>query len=204
MDKQVTGMSEKSQGGDLFDLLNPQEEPRNNGGVIKKEEILSSYDFQPIRTVGSWPPMNAGLDATNSKKIGSSSLRYSGILEPHEIAKVSHDKQRDAYDVATVAEIDCVVKKYADNLLHALEGVGSRLSQLESRTRYLESSVDELKVSVGNNHGSTDGKLRQLENILRELGDVSYTFIAYKRCNMVILTMVRHIKAIETFSVYAL
>ena len=96
-------------------------------------------------------------------------MQYSGILEPHETAKVSHDKQRDAYDVATVAEIDCIVKKYADNLLHALEGVGSRLSQLESRTRYLEGCVDELKVSVGNNHGSTDGKLRQLENILREV-----------------------------------
>ncbi|XP_008801947.1 pollen-specific leucine-rich repeat extensin-like protein 3 [Phoenix dactylifera] len=169
MDKQVTGMSEKSQGGDLFDLMDPQEEPRNNGGVIKKEEILPSYEFQPIRTVGSWPPMNAGLDAADSKKIGSSSLRYSGIVEPHEIAKVSHDKERDAYDVAAVAEIDRTVKKYADNLLHALEGVSSRLSQLESRTRYLESSVDELKVSVGNNHGSTDGKLRQLENILREV-----------------------------------
>ena len=75
MDKQVTGMSEKSQGGDLFDLMDAQEEPRNNGGVIKKEEILPSYDFQPIRTVGSWPPMNAGLDAADSKKIGSSSLR---------------------------------------------------------------------------------------------------------------------------------
>lgn len=81
MDKQVTGMAEKSQGGDLFDLMDPQEEPRNNGGVIKKEEILTSYDFQPIRTVGSWPPMNAGLDAVDSKNIGSPSLRVWSFID---------------------------------------------------------------------------------------------------------------------------
>nr|XP_010910342.1 pollen-specific leucine-rich repeat extensin-like protein 2 isoform X2 [Elaeis guineensis] len=168
MDKQVTVLSGRSQSGDLFDLMDLQEEHQNNGGVFTVEEILPSYDFQPIRTVGSWPPMNAGLDGA-SKKMGSSSLRYSGVLEPLEIAKVSHEKERDAYDVARVVEIDRAVKKYADNLLHALEGVSSRLSQLESRTCYLGSSVDELKVSVGNNHRSTNGRLRQIENILREV-----------------------------------
>ena len=96
-------------------------------------------------------------------------LQYSNILEPHDLPKVSHEKERDAYDSATVAEIDRTVKKYADNLLHTLEGVSSRLSQLESRTRHLESSVDDLKDTLGNNSGSTDGKLRQLENILREV-----------------------------------
>ncbi|CAA3014150.1 Hypothetical predicted protein [Olea europaea subsp. europaea] len=61
------------------------------------------------------------------------------------------------------------MKKYADNLMHAMDGVSARLSQLETRTCNLENSVDDLKVSVGNNHGSTDGKLRQLENILGEV-----------------------------------
>lgn len=61
------------------------------------------------------------------------------------------------------------MKKHNDNLLHALEGVSARLSQLESRNRNLENSLDDLKLSVGNNYGSTDGKLRHLENILRDV-----------------------------------
>jgi len=61
------------------------------------------------------------------------------------------------------------MKKHMENMLNVLEGVSARLSQLETRTHHLENSVDDLKVSVGNNHGSTDGKLRQLENILREV-----------------------------------
>lgn len=73
-----------------------------------------------------------------------------------------------------VSEIDRTMKKHADSLLHALEGVSARLTQLESRTRNLENSVDDLKVSVGNNYGTTDGKMRQLENILR---DVSFPYL---------------------------
>lgn len=67
------------------------------------------------------------------------------------------------------------MKKHMDNLLHVVEGVSARLTQLETRTHHLESSVDDLKVSVGNNHGSTDGKLRQLENILGEVFYQSYS-----------------------------
>ena len=72
-------------------------------------------------------------------------------------------------DAAIVSEIDQTMKKYADNLLHVLEGVSARLTQLETRTRNLENSVDDLKVSVENNHGSTDGKMKQMENIMREV-----------------------------------
>lgn len=68
-----------------------------------------------------------------------------------------------------MSEIDGTLKKHTENLLHLLEGVSARLSQLESRTRNLENSVDDLKTSVGSNHGSTDGRMRHLENILREV-----------------------------------
>ncbi|KAK1324684.1 hypothetical protein QJS10_CPA01g01374 [Acorus calamus] len=83
-------------------------------------------------------------------------------------ASVEQVKDKEAYDAATVAEIDQTMKKHADNMLHALEGVSARLTQLESRTCHLECFVDGLKLSIANDHGSTDGKLRQMENILGE------------------------------------
>lgn len=54
MDKQILGLtgSQHGSGGELFDLMNPQAEHQING---KTEEILPSYDFQPIRTLGSSP-----------------------------------------------------------------------------------------------------------------------------------------------------
>lgn len=98
-----------------------------------------------------------------------SSIQNYGSLDSIEPAKVIPEKDRNVYDIAIISEIDRTMKKHADNLLHSLEGVSARLSQLESRTRHLENSVDDLKVSVGNNSGSTDGKMRQLENILIEV-----------------------------------
>lgn len=87
-------------------------------------------------------------------------------LEP---AKNIVEKDRNAPDATVISEIDQTMKKYADNLLQVMEGISARLTQLESRTCHLENSVDDLKVSVGNNHGNADGKMRQLENILRDV-----------------------------------
>ena len=86
-----------------------------------------------------------------------------------EPAKIVLEKDHAVNNAELLSEIDRTMKKHADNLLNALEGLSARISQLESRTRHLENSMDDLKVSVGNNHGSTDGKLRQLENVLREV-----------------------------------
>ena len=79
------------------------------------------------------------------------------------------EKDQNVVDPKLVSEIDRTMKKYADNLMNGLDSVSARLTQLESRTRHLENSLDELKVSVGTNHGSSDGRMRQLDNILREV-----------------------------------
>lgn len=95
-------------------------------------------------------------------------------LDSVEPAKFILEKDQSSFDSSTImAEIDKTMKKHTDNLLHVLDGVSARLTQLETRTRNLENSVDDLKISVGNNHGSTDGKMRQLENILREVSSLS-------------------------------
>lgn len=69
------------------------------------------------------------------------------------------------------------MKKHTDNLMHMMEKVSDRLTQLESRTRHLENSLDDLKVSVVNNHGSTDRKMKQLENILTEVFSKTIFFL---------------------------
>jgi hypothetical protein len=96
-------------------------------------------------------------------------VKSAGILENRVPNNVNHQEDRSNFGQVTIADIDRTMKKYSDNLLHALDGVSSRLSQLEGRTHHLENSVDEFKLTIGNYNGSTDGKLRQLENMLREV-----------------------------------
>ncbi|CAA6673094.1 unnamed protein product [Spirodela intermedia] len=180
MDKQIMELSASgAQSSDLLDLLNPPEKHRSNGAGSgdggKKDDILPNYDFQPIRNVGSSPPpatVEGGRAWGSMDSIPTSSNfreRNYSSSEAHDSYNVIHEKSKDACDTALLIEFDRTVKKYADNLMHALEGVSSRLSQLEGRTHKLESALDDLKLTISNNNGSSDGKLKQLENIMREV-----------------------------------
>lgn len=137
-----------------------------NGGGIKTDDIVPSYDFQPIRSL----PDNSSSSFSRpwNSDSNSNSKNY-GSLDSFEPAKVTVEKNQSAVDASILLEIDRTMKKHMDNLHHVLEGVSARLTQVETRTHHLESSMDDLKVSVGNNHGITDGKLRLLENILSEV-----------------------------------
>ncbi|XP_058091918.1 altered inheritance of mitochondria protein 3-like [Magnolia sinica] len=175
MDKEILGLSRSSShNGDFFDLLNPRQEDQQQQ---KKDDIWPSYDFHPIRSAEVGGPSSSLAAAMNLETTGGiipgariwnsadSKAKNASGFRNHG----SPEKDRSTYDTVMVSEIDRTMKKLADNLLQALEGVSDRLSQLETRTRHLEISVDDFKVTVGNNHGSTDGRLRQLENILREV-----------------------------------
>ncbi|PON41588.1 hypothetical protein PanWU01x14_288600 [Parasponia andersonii] len=196
LDKQIMDLSQASSSPhtkDFIDLMNhPREEEEedqsghggNANGINKKDEIFPSYDFQPIHPItgaggashtpnfDASPNIGGSTRAWNSSDFNpktASPIRNYGSLDSIEPAKFILEKDQSSFNSTIVAEIDKTVKKYADSLLHVLEGVSARLTQLESRTRHLEESVDDLKVSVGNNHGNTDGKMRHLENILREV-----------------------------------
>ncbi|KAK4367436.1 hypothetical protein RND71_011228 [Anisodus tanguticus] len=183
MDKQIMDLSnsQNSNNNDFNDLVNPQVDHHIIGDP-KKEDIVPSYEFLPIRPIiGSSSP-KSNIDSSNvaarawnsadsKNNTTESSIRNYGSLDSTEPAKVIVEKDLSSVYSSLLLEIDHTVKKYADNLLHAMEGVSARLSQLETRSRQIDNSVDELRLSVGNNHGVTDGKLRQLENILTQVQD---------------------------------
>ncbi|XP_076885141.1 uncharacterized protein LOC143534564 [Bidens hawaiensis] len=178
MDKQIMDLSNsqsKSKStNDFMDLnIHPASQDDNHHDVTKTDEILPNYDFQPIRPIASsnfesgnvvgarvWS--SAELDSS----FATSNYRSLDSVEP---SKVAVEKDRTILDAALISEIDRTMKKHTDNLMHALESVSARLSQLETRSRNLENSVDDLRTSVGSNHGNTDGKLRQIENLIREV-----------------------------------
>ncbi|XP_059294182.1 uncharacterized protein LOC132047231 isoform X1 [Lycium ferocissimum] len=179
MDKQImdlTNSQNSNNNNDFIDLANPQVDQ-------KKEDIVPSYEFHPIRPITGSSSPKSNVDSTNvaarawnsadskNNNTTESSIRNYGSLDSTEPTKVIVEKDLSSVYSSLLSEIDHTVKKYTDSLLHAMEGVSARLSQLETRSRQIDNSVDELRLSVGNNHGVTDGKLRQLENILTQVQD---------------------------------
>ncbi|XP_062221716.1 altered inheritance of mitochondria protein 3-like [Phragmites australis] len=79
--------------------------------------------------------------------------------------KVSEQESYGKEDVLSAVE-KCM-KKYADNLLRSLEGITSRLSQLEIYCYKLERSIGELRSDVLRDE--TDQRLKSLEKHLHEV-----------------------------------
>ncbi|PIA61778.1 hypothetical protein AQUCO_00200045v1 [Aquilegia coerulea] len=73
----------------------------------------------------------------------------------------------DRNGISIFSEIDRTLKKHTDNLLHTLEGVSARLSNLEIRTCDIETSLEDMKEHVGNY--DRNRKLRQMENMLNKV-----------------------------------
>ncbi|XP_050134573.1 uncharacterized protein LOC126610531 [Malus sylvestris] len=146
----------------------------HGSGIYNKEnqDMLPSYDFQPIRPVVGASSPSPSFDAApnlggggptrawnsgESKSNAASPIRNYGSMDSLEPAKLVLEKDRN---VVILSEIDQTMKKHADNLLHVLEGVSARLTQLESRSRNLENSVDDLK-----------GILRDVQTDVKDLKD---------------------------------
>ena len=91
------------------------------------------------------------------------------------------DSPKSAFE-ALISVIDEKMKEHTDNFLHVVDDLITRLSHLEGRTRNIENYVDDLKASTEYSHGRTNGKLRQLENTLREVlitTSVPYSIIEF-------------------------
>lgn len=68
-----------------------------------------------------------------------------------------------------ISAVEKCMKKYADNLLRSLEGIGGRLSQLEIHCYKLERSIGELRNDFSRDQSETDLKYKSLEKHLQEV-----------------------------------
>lgn len=100
----------------------------------------------------------------------------------------NHKTSNAPSDGSLVSDIERMMMKHMETLMHAIDNLSSRLSQLETKTRNIEHSIDDLKMSVGNNHGAIDGKMRLLENILTEVSFIPYlpvqAYIVFKNATI--------------------
>ncbi|KAK4568722.1 hypothetical protein RGQ29_004217 [Quercus rubra] len=86
----------------------------------------------------------------------------------HPIRPVASTQSHADDSELLISAIDRKMKELGENLMHAVEGISARLTQLENRTRRIENSVVDLKDSIESRHGNSDGKLRELHNILTQ------------------------------------
>ena len=68
-----------------------------------------------------------------------------------------------------ISTVERTMKKHTDNLMRFLEGISSRLSQLELYCYNLDKSIGEMRSDLVRDHGEADSKLKSLEKHVQEV-----------------------------------
>lgn len=67
------------------------------------------------------------------------------------------------------ATVERTMKKYSDNMMRFLEGISSRLSQLELYCYNLDKTIGEMRSDLTRDNEEADVKLRSMEKHLQEV-----------------------------------
>lgn len=84
-----------------------------------------------------------------------------------------YNQREESVNQDLIATVERTMKKYADNLLLFLEGISSRLQQLELYCYNLEKSIGEMRSDLTRENSEADSKLRSLEKHLQEVSLLS-------------------------------
>lgn len=77
--------------------------------------------------------------------------------------------EESSYSQGVVSTVENSMKRYTDNVMRFLEGISSRLSQLELYCYNLDKSVGEMHSDWVRDHGESDLKLKSLEKHIQEV-----------------------------------
>lgn len=69
-----------------------------------------------------------------------------------------------------IAAVERSMKKHTENLMRFLEGLSSRLSQLELYCYNVDKSIEEMRSDLARDHGESEAKLKFLEKHVQEVG----------------------------------
>ncbi|KAK4776457.1 hypothetical protein SAY86_005145 [Trapa natans] len=105
------------------------------------------------------------LMGTNSRK----DFHKSRFATPVYAAPPPYSQPEDSLNEDVVIIVERSMKKHVDNLMLFLEGISSRLSQLELYCYNLDRSMGEMRSEFNRDHDDADTKLKSLDKHLQEV-----------------------------------
>ncbi|KAE9599867.1 hypothetical protein Lal_00045537 [Lupinus albus] len=132
----------------------------SNGFDFGSDDILSTHE-----------------DYSNSNHNGSSNATHNNDpikdFNKLRVARTSifpaNASPEDFLSEEVIATVEKSMKKYTDNLMRFLEGISSRLSQLELYCYNLDKSIVEMRSDLNSDHREADSKLMALNKHVQEV-----------------------------------
>ncbi|KAJ1397497.1 UBA-like domain DUF1421 [Sesbania bispinosa] len=136
----------------------------SKGFDFGSDDILCSYEDYSNRDSNSNGNHTDPVIAPNSTK----DYHKSRVARTSMFPTTAYNPPEDSFSQDVIATVEKSMKKYADNLMRFLEGISSRLSQLELYCYNLDKSIGEMRSDLNRDHGEQDSKLKSLEKHLQE------------------------------------
>ncbi|KAK1405339.1 hypothetical protein POM88_004944 [Heracleum sosnowskyi] len=141
---------------------------RNNSGPkgynFASDDILCSYEDYTNQENSNGGHSSDPVGANSSKEFHKSRMAKSAVYPTSSYSPPEKSINQDV-----IATVELTMKKYADNLMRFLEGISSRLSQLELYCYNLDKSIGEMRSELARDNGEADSKLKFLEKHLQEV-----------------------------------
>uniref|UniRef100_A0A7N0T8S9 DUF1421 domain-containing protein n=1 Tax=Kalanchoe fedtschenkoi TaxID=63787 RepID=A0A7N0T8S9_KALFE len=137
--------------------------PSSKAFDFASDDVLCAYDeFSQESADGVVSDPAAGKDF-------SKDFQKSRMTRTFSPSAVYNQPDQSAYQ-ETFSMVEKCMKRHTDDLMRFLEGISSRLSQLELYCYNIDKSVGEMRSNMGRDYEETGSKLKSIE---KHLGEVS-------------------------------
>ncbi|XP_007043595.2 PREDICTED: extensin [Theobroma cacao] len=142
---------------------------RGNSGGSKgfdfgSDDILCSYEDYGNQESSNGSHAEPVVGTNSSAKDFHKGRAARSIFPPN-----AYSQPEDSFSTDVTATVEKTMKKYADNLMRFLEGISSRLSQLELYCYNLDKTIGEMRSDLVRDHVDADLKLKSMEKHLQEV-----------------------------------
>ncbi|QCD87755.1 hypothetical protein DEO72_LG3g2295 [Vigna unguiculata] len=137
----------------------------SKGFDFGSDDILCSYDDYANRDSSSNGNHADPVIAPNS----TMDFHKARMSRTSMFPATAYNPPEDSLSQDVIATVEKSMKKYADNLMRFLEGISSRLSQLELYCYNLDKSIGEMRSDLTRDHVEQDSRLKSLEKHLQEV-----------------------------------
>ncbi|XP_020237592.1 trithorax group protein osa isoform X2 [Cajanus cajan] len=127
------------------------------GFDFASDDILCSYDDY------------ANRDSSSNGNHADPDFHKSRMARTSMFPTTAYNPPEESLSQDVIVTVEKSMKKYADNLMRFLEGISSRLSQLELYCYNLDKSIGEMKSDLNRDHAEQDSRLKSLEKHLQEV-----------------------------------
>ncbi|KAF2544476.1 hypothetical protein F2Q68_00030387 [Brassica cretica] len=133
----------------------------SKGFDFGSDDILCSYDDFANQDSSNGPNSDHAIAA--NKEFHKTRMARSSVFPTS-----SYSPPEDSLSQDINATLESTMKKYSDNMMRFLEGISSRLSQLELYCYNLDKTIGEMRSDLTRDNDEADVKLRSMDKHLQE------------------------------------